>query len=356
MVKKLCVGVVGTSAWANDLHLQGIAEYPRAELVAICGRNFARAQELAIKYNIPHVFTVYDEMIAQANLDALFVLTPDDLHYPMTMRALDAGLHVMCEKPLALNAQDSRAMYEKAQAVGVKHGIFFTSRWLPPEVYLAELIRDGFIGSPFHCDLHFLGDCGMNEQYQWRFDGKRSNGVVADLGTHMIDLMHWYIGEIERVSCQSAVFVERQSANDEALVPASDSASLLVQFQNGAQGTIYLSAIAHLAERHLQYQYTLHGDAGTLEANCTLAGTELRGARSGEPFSILQIPARLLGATEQNDRFGTFRKNIAGDRAFIDAVLDDQPFTPNFYDGWRAQLVIDAALKSAQNGGWVSIQ
>jgi predicted dehydrogenase len=355
MANKLRVGVIGTSVWADDLHLRGLANYPRAELVALCGRNRERAQELASKYNIPRVFTAYEEMIARANLDALLILAPDDLHYPMTMCALDAGLHVMCEKPLALNARDARAMYDKAEQVGVKHGVFFTSRWLPPELYLAELLRDGYIGSPFHCDLHFLGDCGMSELYQWRFDGKRSNGVVADLGTHMVDLMRWHVGEIESVSCQSATFVGRQSADDTPLVPASDSASMLVQFANGAQGSIYLSAIAHLAERHLQYQYTFHGDAGTLEANLTLAGTELRGARAGEPFRALEIPDRWLGESELHDRFGAFTKNISGDRAFIDAILDDKPFMPNFYDGWKAQQVIDAALESARTGCRVSV-
>jgi predicted dehydrogenase len=115
------VGVVGTSWWADLMHLPNLKSHPRAQLRAICGRSRIRAQELATKYAIPQVFTDYHDLISHGNLQALIVATPDDLHYPITMAALDAGLHVLCEKPLALTAIQARAMYEKAEAVGVKH-------------------------------------------------------------------------------------------------------------------------------------------------------------------------------------------------------------------------------------------
>src|SRR5262245_3793179 len=95
------VGVVGTSWYADLMHLPNLASHPRAELSAICGRDRNRAQEMATKYAIPHVFTDYRDMIAQGGLQALVVAIPDDLHYLVTMDALDAGLHVLCEKPLA---------------------------------------------------------------------------------------------------------------------------------------------------------------------------------------------------------------------------------------------------------------
>lgn len=357
MPDKLRVGVVGTSWWADGLHLPSLAGHPRAELAAICGRNRERAQALADKYAIPLVFTDYNELIEQGHLDALFVLTPDDLHYPITMRALEAGLHVMCEKPLALDAMHAREMYEKAEAVGVKHGVFFTLRWLPPERYLLELVRDGFIGRPFDCDLRFLMGVGLNDAYQWRADRKRANGVLADLGSHLIDRARCYIGEIEKVSCSLAVFVERQGPGGQPLDPANDSASMLLQFTNGAQGTLQVSGLAHVAERSVLYQYTLHGEAGTLEADLSFAGCEIRGARRDEhKFHALTIPDRLWGESDRNERLGVFERDSAGGRAFVDAILEDRPFAPNFYDGWKAQQVIDAAIESDRTGCWVSIR
>jgi len=104
------VGVVGTSWWADLMHLPGLSRHPRAELLALCGRSRDRAEALAEKYGVPQVFTDYRDLITHGNLQALVIATPDDLHYPIAMAALDAGLHVLCEKPLALTAGEARAL------------------------------------------------------------------------------------------------------------------------------------------------------------------------------------------------------------------------------------------------------
>src|SRR5690242_8599504 len=110
MAELVRIGIVGTSWWADLLHLPSLTSHPQATIAAICGRNRERTEEMAKKYAIPLVFTDYRDMLARANLHALVISTPDDLHFPMTMDALDAGLHVLCEKPLAMNAGQARAM------------------------------------------------------------------------------------------------------------------------------------------------------------------------------------------------------------------------------------------------------
>ncbi len=114
MPKPVRIGVVGTSWWAELMYLPILKCHPHAELVAVCGQNRERVEQLAQKYSVAHAFTGYREMIEKAGLHALVVSTPDDLHYPITMAALDAGLHVLCEKMLALDAAQARDMYEKA--------------------------------------------------------------------------------------------------------------------------------------------------------------------------------------------------------------------------------------------------
>ena len=140
MPERVRVGVIGTSWYADMMHLPNLKSHPRAELAAICGRNRERAEEMARKYEIPRVFTDYRELIEEGDLDAVVVATPDDLHHPMTMAALDAGLHVLCEKPMALNAGQAGEMYDKAEAAGVKHMVFFTYRWWPSYRYLKQLV------------------------------------------------------------------------------------------------------------------------------------------------------------------------------------------------------------------------
>ena len=149
MSKQVRVGVVGTSRYADMGHLPILRNHSQADLTAICGRNRDRAQEMATKYEIPQVFTDYLEMIEQSGIEALVVTTPDDLHYLITVSALDAGLHVLCEKPMALSATQAQEMYNKAEAAGVKHMTLFTWRWCPPFHYGHQLVQEGYIGQCF---------------------------------------------------------------------------------------------------------------------------------------------------------------------------------------------------------------
>ena len=115
------IGIVGTSWWIDAMVGPALQSHPQAEMAAICGRNRSHAEEKATKYSIPQVYTDFREMLAQGRLDAVFVAAPDDLHSEITLAALDAGLHVLCEKPLAVTAQQALEMYAKAEAARVKH-------------------------------------------------------------------------------------------------------------------------------------------------------------------------------------------------------------------------------------------
>jgi predicted dehydrogenase len=146
------VGMIGTSYWA-DFMLQWLTSHPQAVPAAVCGRQRPRAEEVAAKFAIPRVYTDYREMLAQGGLDAVIIATPDDEHYPMAMAALDAGLHVLGEKPMALNLPQARAMLAKAEAAGVKHMLNYSWRFLPHFRYLRQLVAGGFVGQVY--DAHF---------------------------------------------------------------------------------------------------------------------------------------------------------------------------------------------------------
>ena len=105
------------------MHLPNLQSDSQANTVAICGRNRDRAEEMARKYDIPQVYTDYRTMLEDGELQAVIVATPDDQHYPVTMAALDAGLHVLCENPIALQVTQVRKMLDKAEAIGIKHMI-----------------------------------------------------------------------------------------------------------------------------------------------------------------------------------------------------------------------------------------
>ena len=177
MPQKVRIGVISTSGWVERMHLPSLKSHPQAEVVAICGRKHERAEEVAKKYEIPLIFSDYREMIEKGELDALVVGAPDDLHYPMTMMALDAGLHVLCEKPLGMNVGQAKEMYQKAEASGLKHMTYFTWRWLPHYRYLRRLIDEGYLGRPYQCHFRFLNSEGNNPKFSWKYERKRCNGT-----------------------------------------------------------------------------------------------------------------------------------------------------------------------------------
>ena len=361
MAAKVRVGIIGTSWWTDLMFLPSFRSHPLADVTAICGRNRERADEMANKYKIPNVFTDYRKLIENGNLDAVLVAAPDDLHYQMTMAALNADLHVLCEKPMALNTQQAQEMYENAEAQRVKHMIFFTNRWHPHFRYLKQLVDDGYIGRCYHADFYFLGDYALQPVYLWRFDGLRANGVVGDLGSHMIDLARWYVGDIVKVSAQLGTFVERPGVDNTPLNPANDTASVNLQFDNGAQGMIRVSAVTNRGDRGMDIGVRLCGDSGTIEVDHISSGPEagvkFRGVRHGEEqFRDLEIPdAFYENINKGGEMFDVFIKQSAGPRLFVEAIVEDRPITPNFYDGLKVQEVIDSALESNRKGCWVNL-
>ena len=116
--------------------------------------------------------------------------------------ALERGLHVVCEKELALTAAQAWQMTERAEQMGVKNMTFFTFRWLPHTRFIYELIQSGYLGRLYHCHISYVSGMARDGQYKWRFDGERSNGILGDLGSHLIDLARWYCGDFSRVSAQ----------------------------------------------------------------------------------------------------------------------------------------------------------
>lgn len=193
MSNKVRVGIVGTSGWAEFMYLPALQSHPQAEIAAICGRNQGSVKDLAGKHHIPHIFTDYKEMIHRGGLDAILIGTPDDLHYEMTMQGLSAGLHVLCDKPLAVTAQQAWEMYQAAETAKVIHMVLFTYRWMPFFRYVKDLIDQGYVGRFYHAEFRYLMGYARQKEYLWRFDQKRANGALGDLGVHMIDMARWLV-------------------------------------------------------------------------------------------------------------------------------------------------------------------
>jgi UDP-N-acetylglucosamine 3-dehydrogenase len=362
MNEQIRVGVIGTSWFSDLLHLPALKSHPGTRIAAVCGRNPVRAQEMADKYGAEQVFTDYRAMLDKGQLQAVVIVVPDDLHYPMTMDALDARLHVYCEKPLAMNADQAKKMLAKAQAAGVKHMVGFGWRNMPHFRYTRQLVDEGYIGRSYYAEFRFAAGYARAAEYGWRFDPQRGTGILGDLGSHMIDLARLLLGDITAVQARLTTQVDKPGTDGKPMDTANDSAQLLVEFGSGARGVIVANAIAHTGNRLQEQHAILYGSQGTLEVDYNFAeGHTMRGIRDGaDAFQTLAVPEHILsGIDPQSPPFAQYMRMITEQsvytRAFIDCIVDNRPASPDFADGASVQAVIDAAFESNRQGCRVAI-
>ena len=307
------VGVVGTSWWADAMYLPALSRHPLADVRAVAGgRRRDHTREFAARWGIPAAYDSLEGMLAEEELDAVLVLTPNAAHHPTVMRALQAGLHVLCEKPLAMTARQAREMTEAAERTGAITMVPFTYRFMPASRYLKELIEEDYLGRPYHLNMRYYTRFGHSGAYAWRFDvGEAGAGVSGDLGSHWVYLARWYFGEVAAVTAVFTHVVPREPRPDGAPYEAAeDTAMLLLEFENGAHGSIHVSSLAYepgpFGQRH---EFDLHGSAGTLRLFCDwLTVQRVEGCREGEPESHeLPIPDHVFGSARRDNVHDTYR-------------------------------------------------
>ncbi len=297
-------------------------------------------------------------MLAAAAPEIVVVLTPNYLHRSMTLAALEHGAHVICEKPLALNASEAREMLEMATHLQRRHLTFFTYRGLAATCWVKQLIGQGYLGRVHHANASYLHGSWLDPQRpaSWKTQKATAGfGVLADLAAHVIDLLQWWLQPIGRVAASLQISIDQRPGpmGKPTPVETDDAAALVVEFRNGGQGLIQVSRIAPVRHNYLRVE--LYGSEGVLvldyEASMAYVG-RVTGARNGEQdLQPLEIPTGLA-------------RGLRGAGAFpeLHARLTDGFFTeeeegyPTFADGLAVQQVIDAAGRSAETGRWESVE
>ena len=356
------VGVIGTSWWADTMYLPPLAAHPDAEVVAVCGRREEPARSFSENWNIPQWFTNSDEMLDSVDLDAVVIATANDSHYPLAMSALERGLHVLCEKPLARNADEGAAMAAKAVEMGAITMVPFTYHYMPVNRFVKQLIDDGFVGRPHHVNIRYYTEFGFDDSYSWRFDKDiAGSGIIGDIGSHWIHLSRWLLDDVETsLTATSATFTDRAERPDGSdYERCEDSVAMTIKYSSGAYGVLQTSAVCWEGTPFGQsHHLEVHGDGGTIYASCdwdTLQ--EVRVLKRGDtgPAAVTPIPDEIWDGVRRDTVHNTyrdvFRKNDNMTRAWVSAVRDGCPITPDFVEGQQVQRVLDAVSESAAANG-----
>jgi predicted dehydrogenase len=355
------VGIFGTSWWADTIYAPPITAHPDAELVAVCGRREAPAQAFADTWSVPQVYTDPEQMLREADLDAVVVATANDSHHDLSIAALNADVHVLCEKPLGLNVAEAERMAALAKDKGAITMVPFTYHYMPVNRWVRQLVADGYVGQPLHINARYYTSFGFDTSYSWRFDkGIAGSGIIGDIGSHWIHLARWLMGEAETsVSTLSSTFVERGPRPDGSdYEPLEDSAVMNVRYASGAYGVIQVSSVCWEGGNFSQnHQLEIHGTEGTIYAHCDWDTIQdVSGMKKGDNTrSPLPIPDDIWGDVRRDNVHDTyrdvFRTTNAMTRAWITAIEAGTQVEPSFAEGLAVQKVLDAAVESGETGG-----
>ena len=347
---------------------------PVPRMRAICGRDEEGAKEAATTLGWESYETDYRRLVARDDVDLVDVATPGNTHREIVLAALEAGKHVLCEKPLANTLQEAREMLDAARNAGTVNMVCFNYRRAPAVQLAQKLVQEGRLGEIRHWRAAYLQDFILDPLFPliWRLKKEvAGSGALGDIGAHIIDLAHFLVGPITEVVGMTETFVKErplEESSDELSatggaesgeVTVDDAAAFLVRFEGGAMGTFEVSRFA--AGRKNQNSFEINGSKGSvafdlermneLEVYFEDDEPDVKGFRTvivtepEHPYAeAWWPPGHILGYEH------TFVHTI---KDLMYGIAAGKSPPPSFEDGYRCQVVLDAVERSAESREWI---
>ena len=327
-------GIVGFGLHAVKRLMPGFALAKNCKVTALSRRNLAQAQESARKFEISLAFDSAAALSNSSEVDAVLVTTPNSCHLQDVLTAIDAGKHVLCEKPLAMNAEEARQMVEAARRRNVRFGVAHVFRFDESVHKMRDLVASGAIGKPIFArsEFSFFGD--PSHPRKWLHDASVAGaGPIFDIGVHCIDTL--------RVILQDEVVrVNATAARDERSGTVESAAAVNLEFSRGAIGTVLVSFRA-------DYRTPLEivGENGVLFAN--------NAVNVEQPVEIQVIRGKDVVSRDTASNRLAYALQVD---SFSDWIEGKSEFPAPGEEGWQNQEILDAALRSIRNGKAESVR
>jgi predicted dehydrogenase len=329
------------------LALQHLDVPLRPELVSISGRDPEKLEEARARWSWSDAVADWREQVADERIGLFDNGGPNHVHAEPTIAAAKAGKHVLCEKPLAMDAAEAHRMWAEAENAGVVHMTGFNYRFVPAVRLAREIVESGELGDVVHFRARYLQSWGWEaDESAWRFDpAQAGTGAIGDLGAHIVDLARYLVGEIRSVSGVVTTFVPDRTVDDHF--------AAVVEFENGAVGTLEASRLAR--GRINQNTFEVNGSTGSLVFDVerlneleVADSTSFRRVLVTEPehpyMRFWWPPGHIVGWGE------TFTHELAH---VLEAIAGEHGVAPHgatFEDGYRCAEVCDAIVRSAETG------
>ncbi len=381
-MSEIGVGLVGykfmgrahSNAYRQVRHFFDVEPVP--VMRAICGRDAAATQTAADQLGWESIETDFHALVAREDIQLVDVSTPGYTHHDVVLAALEAGKHVLCEKPLANTLVEAREMLLAARKAGTINMVNFNYRRVPAVAFAKQLIESGRIGEIRHWRAVYLQDWLVDEKVPlaWRLKKEfAGSGALGDIGAHILDLSQYLVGPVEKVVGTLDTFVKErpvevttsggsglswEAGQEMGDVTVDDASTFLARFENGAIGTFEatrmapgrrnfnsfeisgsLGSIAFNLERLNELHVYFREDESGLQGFRTINVTE-----GGHPYTGAWWPAGHIIGWEHTHTH-VVRDLLEGIRTGVNPV-------PSFEDGYRNQAVLEAIIRSAESGTW----
>jgi predicted dehydrogenase len=362
------VGIIGTSWWVDAMYLPALDGFADVHVVALAGRDPDTARRRAEDWDVPASYDDWRAMLHGERLDGLIVAAANPVHYPATKLALECDLDVLCEKPVADTYGEAVELAALAQERSAVTMVPFTYAFMPGFRYLSRLVAAGSVGDLHHVGLRYHTGYAASDDttgYSWKLDARRNpSGALGDIGSHFVYLALQLGGDVTAVTARLDT-VGRHAPTDPggaAYPVAPDTAAVVMEFANGAQGLLHASTVAYegtsMDQRHV---IEVHGSGGTLRYLVDWDDIQaVHGARIGEgPPRELPIPDDIWGDVRRGRVHDTyrdvFRTTDAMARGWARALGSGQRVRPDLSDGASVQRIIDACLRSSREARRVTV-
>ena len=341
MARKLRMGGVGLGM--GRAHINGYLSHPDAELAALCDVDEARLGAAAAEFGVPATYADTAEMFKEGGLDAVSIAVPNKLHAPLTVAALKAGLHVLCEKPPAMTVKESQRMQATAEKAGKNLMINFSFRFNDMSYALKQQVEAGVVGDIYFGRSVWHRRRGAPKMGGW-FGIKEwsGGGPLIDLGVHRLDLALWLMGYPEPVSVSGSTYdeiVPKLARKERKQYDVEDLAVGLVKFANGASLVLEASWALHINENEHMVT-SLYGDKGGLVQKNVGGGYGFEAevyTEEGGNFFSKKLDRRLIKAPSAYHEF-------------VDSVRDGRPPLATGEEGVKVMKILEGIYKSAATG------
>ena len=338
--KILKVGVISCSNMAKG-HMRGVIRHPHAELVAICDIDVEKMNKVGDEFNIARRYTDYKELLAQDDIDAVIIVTPDREHKDMAILALESGKHVLCEKPLALTREECVEIAEAVKKSDKKFMVGQICRYTPAFKAVKEIIDRGEIGELMFVESEYAHDYEkILKPGNWRWDPLR-NGVIGG-GCHAVDLLRWVAGDPEEVQAYS-----NHKIFDPEL-PYDDTTIAIMKFPNNVIGKVFVSVAC---KREYTMRSLFYGTKGTIICDNKSNKFELFKTNIVDTTTEGLMPKQLNTEIPIEIPVAINNHNAAAEfEEFASIILNDKEVTTTVYEGAKTVAACFAIVESAETG------